>query len=208
MGEPGGRNSSIHEAEQQNQVRSGCWKQPRCLERFPGQRPPAGTSVQRAGLGWLTGRGARQEGWCPAVDALGTQSISAADAGRDLQMPRGKSKSLAEQLPQQQGELKPASSFLQPEQLLHSAEKEGAKVSRCLFDKYIFDTFKWRGSLYAQLNTLSEAIQPVWLPALPTPLPLLASARHHAARTPVGGCMGSGKRQTGTLTFSYKMGRA
>lgn len=98
----------------------------------------------------------------------------------------GRGESLAEQLPQQQGELKPASPFLQPERLLRSAEKQGAKVNRFLFAKYVFDTLKWWASLYAQLNTLSETIRPVWLPAFRTPLPLLASAQHHGARTPVG----------------------
>ena len=140
------REAEIHlfmRQNSKNQARSACWKQPQGLERFSGQRPPASTGVQRAGLGWLTGTGAQQESGCPAADALGAQSISAADAGRDLQTPPGKSESPAQQLPQQQGELKPATSFLQPEQPLCSAEKEGAKANRFLFDKRIFDTLKW-----------------------------------------------------------------
>jgi len=62
----------------------------------------------------------------------------------------------------------------QPSELL-SAEKEGAKVNRFPSDKHIFDAFRRRGSLCAQLRALSAAPGRAGVP--PAQHPALAALR-------------------------------
>lgn len=116
----------------------------------------------------------------------------AADAGRAPQSP-GKGERSAARPPWWQGVGKPARPFLQPEQLLRSAGKEGAKAKGFLFDKYIFDAFRWWGSLYAPLKTLPKAARPVRRPARPAPC---------ATQPEPAAC---GQRQPRPFTLSHKM---
>lgn len=112
MGEPEGRNPSIHEAE---------WPKAGKM-RVLGTATGFGEQHSASGAGL-----AHRERGCAGVQQRWLGTRASLWGCRHLQTPR-------EQLPRQLGEL-------QPDQLLHSAGK-GAKVDRLSCDKRIFGTFK------------------------------------------------------------------